>query len=172
MATTELDDFEPPSSELLRPFSSQKTGVGRGQYERDQFVARTQKWIGIDPARKATLFQFLNLWEKKVDAKNPRIICVNQIELDQVRSLLENLGIDVSQLGFYTHGDPHNPWLESVALKHAGTTHSVNRASRGSHRVLVTEVSIAVKQKAGQQVPDGRDFHRALIALGVAIAVL
>ena len=109
---------------------------------------------------------------EKVDAKNPRIVCVNQSELDQARSLLENLGIDASQLGFCTHGDQHTPWLESVALKHAGTTHSENRASRGSQRVLVTEVSIAVKQKAGQQVPDGRDFHRALIALCVAISVL
>lgn len=168
VVTTELDDFEPPSSELLRPTASHNRGVSRGRLERDRFLARTQQWLQGPPERREALGNFLKCWEARVDAQEPRVICVNQRELEQALSLLKDLGADSSQLLVEAHGDPSDLWLEQVVLSGTATKQSSSRASRGSNKVRVKEVSIAVQQKTGQQFPDGRDFHRALVSINVA----
>lgn len=168
VVTTELDDFEPPSSELLSPTPSHNRGVYRGRLERDRFLARTQQWLQGPPERREALGSFLKCWEARVDAQNPRLVCINQRELDQALSLLKDLGADSTQLLVETHGDPSDLWLEQVFLSGTATKQSLSRASRGSSKVRLKEVSIAVRQKTGQQFPDGRDFHRAMISICVA----
>lgn len=72
--------------------------------------------------------------------------------------------------GFELHGDQLDPWLIEAQEFRPIFSHSPSRASRGSARVKVPEVSIAVKQVLGSPVPDGRDFHRALV--GVYLSIL
>jgi integrase len=169
VATTELDDFEPSSSELTRPISVHSTGVGRGRLERDRFVARTQSWLKQNPDQRDSLYNFLQRWKMRVDAADPRIVCTNQFELEQAIFLLTSLGADASQLAFVTHGDPSDQWLENVFLTQPGTRKSRDRASRGSRKIFVKEVSIGIRQKIGQEFPDGRDLHRALISICILI---
>ena len=169
VAVTEIDDFEPPSSELTRPIAAHSIGIGRGRLERDKFAAKTQSWLKNNPGQRDTLCNFLQSWKKRVDAVNPRIVCTNQSELEHAIFLLTSLGADASQLAFETHGDPADPWLESVLLTQPGTRQSRLRASRGSKKIVVTEVSIVVMQKIRKGFPDGRDLHRALISMYLAI---
>ncbi|MGI0034708.1 MAG: hypothetical protein ACRD98_02415 [Nitrososphaera sp.] len=172
VAETELDDFEPVSSTLTRPVASHNRGVTRGELERDRFLARVQKWLESPSADKERFGRFMRRWKERVNAASPRIICINQNELDDAVFILERLGADSSQLIFETHGDPHDSWLDQVASSKPIVKQSKERGSRGSNRVLVREVSITVAQKSGQEFPDGRDLHRALVSVHVAWSVL
>ncbi|MFS2035558.1 hypothetical protein ACEN8I_16170 [Polaromonas sp. CT11-55] len=172
VALTEMDDFEPQSSELLLPFSSHSKGTVRGRLERDRFVARAQAWSESDATHKALLVAFLKRWEARVDAVNPRVICTNQQELEDAMVVLKSLGASPKQLGLEIHGDPVDRWLNQMAQSWPLAKTSRIRASRGSKNILVKEVSISIAQSTEQDLPDGRDFHRSLIAVAVASAVL
>ena len=78
---------------------------------------------------------------------------------------LENLGAAARHLSFELHGDQLDPWLVKAQEMISVDSHASVRASRGSARVKISEISIAVKQTPGSPVPDGRDFHRALVGL-------
>ena len=169
---TGLDDFEPIDSTLIRPVASHQRGVSRGRLERDRFLARVQKWLESRPADHEMFDRFMRRWEERVDASSPRVACVNQNELDETVSILTSLGAEPSQLIFETHGDRIDRWLEEVVLSHPVAKQSTHRASRGNSKVLVKEVSILIGQQAGQRFPDGRDLHRALIAVYVAWSTL
>lgn len=91
-------------------------------------------------------------------------------ELQRTITTLERLGATAAHLSFEIHGDQLDPWLVKAQAFRPMASHSSSRASRGSARVKVPEVSIAVKQVPGSPVPDGRDFHRAMMGLYLAIA--
>jgi len=171
VALTGLDDFEPRSSELLLPTSSHSKGTVRGRLERDRFVARAQAWSESDATHKASLVDFLKRWEARVDAINPRIICTSQLEFDDAMMVLKSLGASPTQLLIKIHGDPVDHWLNQMAQSWPLAKTSQIRASRGSKNILVKEVSISIAQSTEQDLPDGRDFHRALIAVVVASKV-
>ena len=78
---------------------------------------------------------------------------------------LENLGAAARHLSFELHGDQLDPWLVKAQEMISIDSHASIRASRGGARVKISEISIAVKQIPGSPVPDGRDFHRALVGL-------
>lgn len=68
------------------------------------------------------------------------------------------------------YGDQLDPWLVKAQKVISLDSHATVRASRGSARVKVPEVSIAVKQVPGSPVPDGRDFHRALVGVYLSMS--
>jgi len=172
VALTELDDFEPPSSELLLPVYAHSKGAFRGRLERDRLVAKAQAWSDGHAMHKELLRRFLKRWKTRVDAINPRVVCTDQQELDDAILVLKSLGASPTQLVIEVHGDSADRWLDQVMKSWPQVKSSGVRASRGSRKILVKEVSIAVKQTGEKGLPDGRDFHRALIAIAVAAAVL
>jgi hypothetical protein len=168
---TGFDDFEPASSDLIDAVASHRNGVVRGRLERESFTSTAQRWTNASPENRSALEELLRIWVARVDPIYPRIVCQNTNELQLAIMTLENLGATTAQLSFELHGDPLDPWLVKAQEFCPIDSYSSNRASRGSARVKVPEVSIAVKQVPGSPVPDGRDFHRALVGLYLALAV-
>lgn len=167
---TEFDDFEPASSELIDAVASHRSGVVRGRLERESFTSTVQRWANSAPENRSALEELLGIWVDRVDPISPRIVCQNMDELQRIIMTLENLGATAAHLSFELHGDQLDPWLIEAQEFRPIFSHSPSRASRGSARVKVPEVSIAVKQVLGSPVPDGRDFHRALV--GVYLSIL
>lgn len=168
---TGFDDFEPASSDLIDAVASHRSGVVRGRLERESFTSVAQQWANSAPENRSALEEFLRIWVARVDPISPRIVCQSTDELQLTITTLENLGATAAQLSFALHGDPLDPWLVQAQELCPIVIYSSTRASRGSARVKVPEVSIAVKQLPGSFVPDGRDFHRALVGLYLANAV-
>ena len=160
-----LDDFEPDSSELITPVASHRVGVIRGSVEREDFVARVQRWAEATPENRATLERLLEVWLSRVSPSSPKIVCRTSEEIHVMLKCLSQLGATSSQLKLQLHGDLATAWLVDVHEHNPSATWSSARASRGSPRVKVPEVSIAIDQVQGSQIPDGRDFHRSLIGL-------
>lgn len=167
---TEFDDFEPASSELIDAVASHRSGVVRGRLERESFTSTVQRWANSAPENRSALEELLRIWVDRVDPIAPRIVCQNMDELQRTITTLERLGATAAHLSFEIHGDQLDPWLVKAQAFRPMASHSSSRASRGSARVKVPEVSIAVKQVPGSPVPDGRDFHRAMMGLYLAIA--
>lgn len=167
---TEFDDFEPASSELIDAVASHRSGVVRGRLERESFTSTVQRWANSAPENRSALEELLRIWVDRVDPIAPRIVCQNMDELQRTITTLERLGATATHLSFEIHGDQLDPWLVKAQAFRPMASHSSSRASRGSARVKVPEVSIAVKQVPGSPVPDGRDFHRAMMGLYLAIA--
>ncbi len=165
---TGLDDFEPLNSELIRPVAARQRGVIRGMVEREEFLAKAQRWNRDHPEDHEVFGRFMSNWNERVDPDSPRIVCLTQQELDEARAILTSLGAAPTQLLIGTHGNNTDPWLHMVRSECSATKHSPDRASRGNKKVLVNEVSITISQKKEQGIPDGRDFHRALISLHLA----
>lgn len=167
---TGFDDFEPASSDLIDAVASHRSGVVRGQLERESFTAAVQHWANTAPENRSALEKLLRIWVDRVDPISPRIVCQNLDELQRTITTLESLGATAAHLRFELHGDQLDPWLVKAQKMISIDSHASVRASRGSARVKVPEVSIAVKQVPGSPVPDGRDFHRALGGMYLAIA--
>lgn len=167
---TGFDDFEPASSDLIDAVARHRSGVVRGRIERESFTSAVQRWSNAAPENRSALEELLGIWVDRVDPISPRIVCQNMDELQRIIMTLENLGATAAHLSFELHGDQLDPWLIKAQEFRPIFSHSPSRASRGSARVKVPEVSIAVKQVPGSPVPDGRDFHRALV--GVYLSIL
>ncbi len=170
VACTELDDFEPESSVFLKPLASHSKGTFRGRLERDRLVAKAQAWADSRTSNRAMLERFLERWKARVDAIHPRIVCVNQLEFDEAMAVLNGLGLEEMQPLIEVHGDSMDAWLNDVLKRWPAASSSETRASRGSKRVSVREVSIGIAQSSQGGLPDGRDLHRGLIAIAVACA--
>lgn len=166
---TGFDDFEPASSDLIDAVASHRNGVGRGQLERESFTSTVQHWANAAPENRSALEELLRIWVDRVDPIAPRIVCQNMGELQRTITTLESLGATTAHLSFELHGDQLDPWLVKAQEMVSIDSHASVRASRGSARVKVPEVSIAVKQVPGSPVPDGRDFHRALVGVYLAM---
>lgn len=166
---TALDDFEPASSTLIAPIQSHRVGVQRGTVERDDFVARAQAWAGTSMANLGKLQQLLSRWTARVRDDKPAIVCKNPSELEESISTILALGGKIDQLHLQLHGDVNDTWLSTARARYPQAMPSATRASRGNQRVKVTEVSILIRQSSSSRIPDGRDFHRALIGLHVAV---
>jgi integrase len=167
---TGFDDFEPASSELIDAVASHRSGVSRGRLERESFTSSVQQWVNAASENRCALEELLRIWVARVDPTSPRIVCQNMDELRMTIMTLENLGATATHLGFELHGDPLDPWLIKAQEFRPIVSQASSRASRGSARVKIPEVSIAVKQVLGSPIPDGRDFHRALVSMYLAIA--
>lgn len=164
---TGLDDFEPTSSELIDVVASHSRGVLRGRKEREAFVNAVQRWAENDPNHQAHLCALLNIWFARVSSVHPRLVCWTLDELKTVVTCLEQLGVTREQLDVRLHGDGTSPLLFEAIAAFPQAVRARERASRGNPRVKSIEVSLGVKQAQGSAVPDGRDFHRALIGLYV-----
>lgn len=164
-----FDDFEPRSSQLIKPISSHQKGIARGSAEREDFIARTQAWALSSKENFERLVKFIDNWLSRVSASHPTVVCRSEDELDKALEVLQALGADLAQLDLKLHG-VQQPWLQNVQVRFPQATASTARASRGSSKVKVSEVSISVRQQPGSRIPDGRDLHRALAGLYVAIA--
>lgn len=162
---TGFDDFEPASSELVAPVASHRSGVARGLLERESFTSVAQRWANAAAENRSALEELMRIWVYRVDPIAPRIVCQNFDELQKTIMTLENLGAAAGHLRFELHGDQLDPWLVKAQEMISIDSHATVRASRGSARVKVPEVSIAVKQVPGSPVPDGRDFHRTLVGV-------
>ena len=167
---TGFDDFEPASSDLIDAVASHRNGVVRGRLERESFTSAVQRWASAAAENRRALEELLRMWIDRVDPIAPRIVCQNIDELQRSILTLENLGAAAGHLSFELHGDLLDPWLVKAQEMISIDSHASVRASRGSARVKVPEVSITVKQVPGSPVPDGRDFHRALVGLYLSIA--
>lgn len=167
---TGFDDFEPASSDLIDAVASHRSGVIRGQLERESFAAAVQDWANTAPENRSALEELLHIWVDRLAPISPRIVCQNLDELQRTITTLESLGATAAHLRFELHGDQLDPWLVNAQEMISIDSHASVRASRGSARVKVPEVSIAVKQVPGSPVPDGRDFHRALVGLYLAMS--
>lgn len=162
---TGFDDFEPDSSELIWPVASHRVGLNRGSIEREDFVSRAQCWAEATPENRAVLSSLLERWCSRVDPVSPKLVCRNEEEVRVTMKFLSQLGAASSQLVLQLHGDRARQWQEEVQSEHPAATWSSVRASRGSARIKIYEVSIAVHQTQGSKIPDGRDLHRALVGL-------
>ena len=162
---TGFDDFEPDSSELIWPVASHRVGLNRGSLEREDFVSRAQCWAEATPENRAVLSSLLERWCSRVDPVSPKLVCRNEEEVRVTMKFLSQLGAASSQLVLQLHGDRARQWQEEVQSEHPAATWSSVRASRGSARIKIYEVSIAVHQTQGSKIPDGRDLHRALVGL-------
>ncbi len=167
---TGFDDFEPASSDLIDAVASHRSGVVRSRLERESFTSTVQHWANAAPENRSALEELLRIWVDRVDPISPRIVCQNLDELQRTITTLGSLGATAAHLSFELHGDQLDPWLVKAQEMASIDSHASVRASRGSARVKVPEVSIAVKQVPGSPVPDGRDFHRALVGMYLAIA--
>lgn len=167
---TGFDDFEPASSDLIDAVASHRNGVGRGQLERESFTSTVQHWANAAPENRSALEEILRIWVDRVDPISPRIVCQNLDELQRTITTLGNLGAAAAHLSFELHGDQLDPWLVKAQEMFSIDSHASVRASRGSARVKVPEVSVAVKQAPGSPVPDGRDFHRALVGVYLSMS--
>ena len=150
--------------------ASHRSGVIRGQLERESFAAAVQDWANTAPENRSALEELLHIWVDRLDPISPRIVCQNLDELQRTITTLESLGATAAHLRFELHGDQLDPWLVNAQEMISIDSHASVRSSRGSARVKVPEVSIAVKQVPGSPVPDGRDFHRALVGLYLAMS--
>jgi len=162
---TGFDDFEPDSSELIEPVASHRVGLNRGSLEREDFVSRVQRWAEAIPENRAALSALLERWCSRVDPVSPKLVCTNEEEVRVTMKFLSQLGAASSQLVVQLHGDRGRQWQEDVQTEYPAAAWSSARASRGSARVKMCEVSIAVYQTQGSKIPDGRDLHRALVGL-------
>lgn len=167
---TGFDDFEPASSDLIDAVASHRNGVVRSRLERESFTSTVQHWANAAPENRSALEELLRIWVDRADPISPRIVCQNLDELQRTITTLGSLGATAAHLSFELHGDQLDPWLVKAQEMASIDSHASVRASRGSARVKVPEVSIAVKQVPGSPVPDGRDFHRALVGMYLAIA--
>lgn len=163
-----FDDFEPADSELVLPVASHQEGLARGAIEREDFVARAQAWAESKPENATRLRKMTEDWHARVRADKPSIVCKDLGEFDNTMGILMALGAQPDQLDIQLHGLETDTWLGSIRDRHPNAPTSSVRASRGSSRIRVAEVSIAVRQKAGSRIPDGRDLHRAFVGLYLA----
>ncbi len=166
---TAFDDFEPNSSVLLTPIASHQAGVTRGAVEREDFVARAQAWAEANAKNLTRLQQMVDNWKARVRAERPTIVCHSIADFDESLATFLALGAKPEQLDIRLHGDTSGSWLSSIHARYPDVHKSPTRASRGSSRVKMTEVSIAVCQMPKSLVPDGRDLARALVGLYIAL---
>ena len=162
---TGFDDFEPDSSELIAPVASHRVGLNRGSLEREDFVSRAQYWAESTAENRAVLCALLERWCSRVDPVSPKLVCTNEEEVRVTMKCLSQLGAARSQLVLQLHGDGGKQWQKDIQSEYPAATWSSARASRGSSRVKICEISIAVHQTQGSKIPDGRDLHRALVGL-------
>lgn len=168
---TEFDDFEPDSSSIVKPLASHRTGIIKGVVEREDFVARAQKWAESSPENANRLKILVGNWFTRVNAIKPSLVCHSLRELTESVGILVALGATPDQLHIQMHGDTSDSWLVDVAVKYPTAAPLSTRASRGSARVKLSEASISVSQTAKSRIPDGRDLHRAFIGLHVALFI-
>jgi hypothetical protein len=166
---TSFDDFEPESSSIIKPYPIHRKGIVRGTAEREDFVARAKNWVNSHPSNIEDVKKLVGKWYATVDSDKPSIVCRNQSELEESIRTLISLGARIEHLAIQIHGDMSDSWLAEVTEKYPQTSHSIVRASRGSNRIKVSEVSISVLQSRGGLIPDGRDLHRALVGLYIAL---
>jgi hypothetical protein len=133
--------------------------------EREDFVSRVQRWAEAIPENRAALSALLERWCSRVDPVSPKLVCTKEEEVRVTMKFLSQLGAASSQLVVQLHGDRGRQWQEDVQTEYPAAAWSSARASRGSARVKMCEVSIAVYQTQGSKIPDGRDLHRALVGL-------
>ena len=172
VSETVMDDFEPASSHLVNPTVSHQVGISRGANEREDFVARTQAWANSSRANATVLRNLLENWHTRVKSSKPVIVCQSSADFDVTIATLTDLGANPQQLDIRLHGDIQEPWRDTVLAEYPNSTFSSVRASRGSTKVKVTEVSITVRQTVGSLIPDGRDLHRAMLGLYIGLHAL
>lgn len=166
---TAFDDFEPTSSDLIKPVASHQKGVERGANERRDFIARAQAWAKASYANSASLRAILENWKSRLSAIKPLIVCRTMDELNQWLGLLKLLEAHPDQLTIGLHGDLQDSFLSEAQRLHPLSDIITTPASRGTARLKRNEVSISVRQRPKSKVPDGRDLHRALVGLYVAL---
>jgi site-specific recombinase XerD len=166
---TAFDDFEPTSSELIDSVASHQKGVERGANERRDFIARAQAWAKASDANSASLRALLENWKSRLSAIKPLIVCRTMDELNQWLGLLKLLEAHPDQLTIGLHGDLQDSFLGEARRLHPLSDIITTPASRGNARLKRNEVSISVHQRPKSKVPDGRDLHRALVGLYVAL---
>ena len=164
-----MDDFESASSHLVNPTASHQVGISRGTNEREDFVARTQAWANSSNANATILRNLVENWHARVKSSKPVLVCQSAAEFDVTIATLTNLGAKPQQLDIGLHGDISHSWLDGVHAVYPNASISSVRASRGSTKIKVTEVSIIVRQTVGSLIPDGRDLHRAMIGLYIGL---
>ena len=172
VSETAMDDFEPASSHLVNPTVSHQVGISRGANEREDFVARTQAWANSSRANATILRNLLENWHARVKSSRPVIVCQSSADFDVTIAALTDLGAKPQQLDIRLHGDLPELWRDAVLAGYPDSTISSVRASRGSTKVRVTEVSITVRQTLGSLIPDGRDLHRAMLGLYIGLHAL
>ena len=172
VSETAMDDFEPASSHLVNPTVSHQVGISRGANEREDFVARTQAWANSSSANATILRNLLENWHARVKSSKPVIVCQSAADFDVTIAALTDLGAKPQQLDIRLHGDLPELWRDAVLAGYPDSTISSVRASRGSTKVKVTEVSITVRQTLGSLIPDGRDLHRAMLGLYIGLHAL
>ncbi|WP_341647241.1 hypothetical protein [Thauera sp. SDU_THAU2] len=118
-----FDDFEPNSSNLVSPVASHQKGIGRGTEEREDFVARAQKWASASTENTNRLRKLVDNWRTRVSASNPKIICCNLDELDESLAILQALGAEADQLDIGLHGNVSDSWLGDVQTRYPEAPH-------------------------------------------------
>jgi site-specific recombinase XerD len=176
-----FDDFEFENSELTSRKPKHRQGVVRSREER-------RKSLGI---LESACFHNLNLrdelkilteaWCSRIDPEKPWLVLKNESEGRAFVSFCKIL--DINFLEKNAPGDPRKSDLKICSTGHpnAGllkyflsenieiSPHASNRFSRSTGKVSASEIGIQFLQRRNSNIGDGRDAHRLLLVLAVAL---
>jgi predicted transcriptional regulator len=171
LTETGFDDFEPISSELVGTAPKFARGVRRGQDERRRFLANAYQAFSTDPAHMQSLQALCTGWRIHVAADSPFIVAKNPSQALEYVQTLVMLGVAPAQICFHRVNYPKEKLSQLIALGAKEVSFGRTRVSRGPPRLKQKEIALNVEQLRQSRAPDGRDLHRAIFVMSIALTL-
>jgi hypothetical protein len=169
---TGFDDFEPASNALTAVAPKFSQGVWRGLTERRRFLAAAQHSFLSQASNLSLLQSLCDGWRTHVFVDRPFLVANSPVQAVEYAQALTALGIKPTQIlahvvnYSYAEIKQLSSWINLEEVTFGNT-----RVSRGHARTLTHEIGFNVKQLKGSEKPDGRDLHRALFVLTIALTL-
>jgi hypothetical protein len=176
-----FDDFEFENSELTSRKPKHMQGVERSREERRKSLRILESACFHNLNMRDELKILTEAWCSRIDPAKPWLVLKNESEGRAFVSFCKIL--DINFLEKNAPGDPRKSDLKICSTGHPNAAlvkyflsenieispHASHRFSRSTGKVSASEIGIQFLQRINSNIGDGRDAHRLLLVLAVAL---